>query len=92
MKDISSIVIEFLERTVKNKRMELYQVGSETVYAALDSNYNTMLKFDLAFSDRAFVCQVLVHTGGELLLDKSLNIAWTDAAAIRDFFRYVESL
>ncbi len=91
MKDIASVVVEFIERAMKKKGLELY-ISGENKYVAMDGDYNTRFKFDLSFSDNAFVCHSLIHGDQTLVLSHSVNISWTDGSAIRDFFQYIESL
>ena len=91
MKDVSSVVVEFIERAMKKKGLELYS-SSEGKYMAMDGDYNTRFKFDLSFSDNAFVCHTLIHGEEELMLSHSVNISWTDGKGIRGFFKYIDSL
>ena len=91
MKNISSVIVEYLEQTTLNKGLALYE-SDENKYMAMDESLNVRFKFDLEFSDRAFVCHTLVHTDGELQLSHSVNIAWTNGKAIRDFFQYLQEL
>ncbi|MBQ9527441.1 MAG: hypothetical protein IJR68_07500 [Fretibacterium sp.] len=91
MKNISSVVVEFIERAMKKKGLELYNSG-EGKYVAMDGDYNTRFKFDISFSDNAFVCHILVHGDQGLALSHSVNIPWTDGVAIRTFFQNIEAL
>ncbi|MBQ7263872.1 MAG: hypothetical protein IJR14_09170 [Synergistaceae bacterium] len=91
MKDISSVIIDFIERAVKKKGLELY-TASEGKYIAMDGDYDTRFKFDLSFSDNAFVCHTLIHGKQELMLSHSVNISWTDGKGIREFLKYIDSL
>ena len=91
MKNISSVIVEYLERTMLNKGLALYE-SDEGKYMAMDESFNVRFKFDIEFSDRAFVCHTLIHTDGELQLSHSVNIAWTNGKAIRDFFQYLQEL
>lgn len=91
MQDISSIVINFIEQAMEDKALSLYSIGDDK-YMAMDADYNTRFKFDLTFSDSAFVCHTLIHGDEELELSHSVNISWTNGAAIRDFFKYITDL
>ena len=91
MKDISSVVIDFIERAMKRKGLEVF-LSAENKYVAMDGDYNTRFKFDLSFSDNAFVCHTLIHGDEALILTHSVNISWTDGKAIRGFFQYIDSL
>lgn len=92
MKDISTVIVDLLEKIIQEKGLELFQVGGDTKYLAIDKDFNTMFKFELSFSERAFVCQTLIHNNGEMMIDDSVNIAWTDGASIRNFFKHIEAL
>lgn len=92
MKDISTIIVDMLGNMMQGKGLELFRVGDDTKYLAIDKDFNTMFKFELSFSERAFVCQTLVRRNNEMMIDDSVNIAWTEGESIRQFFRHIESL
>ena len=93
MKDVASIVIEFIEKTMKSKNLKLYIAEEgKGKFLAMDEDYNTCFKFDLSFSDSAFLCHTLINTEEGMTLNHSVNIPWTDGKSIREFFHYIQAL
>ena len=52
MKNISSVIVEYLERTMLNKGLALYE-SDEGKYMAMDESFNVRFKFDLEFTDES---------------------------------------
>lgn len=93
MKNISNVILEVIEKTMREKQLELYEAeDGRGKYLAMDRDYNTRYKFDLSFSDSAFLCHTLVSGKDGMRLSHSVNIPWTDGKAIREFFDYLKSL
>jgi hypothetical protein len=73
------------------KGLNLY-ITSDGKYLAMDGLFDTIFKFDLMFSDSDFSCQILAKSAEGLMLKHSVNIPWTNGAALRDFMEYVRQL
>lgn len=91
MKQISTVITDFIDTAMSIKNLGVYCSEHGKIFV-LDAEYDTLFKFDLVFSDNDFSCQILVRSGGELVLKHSFNIPWTNGPAIRDFMRQVEGL
>ncbi|NLL37187.1 MAG: hypothetical protein GX256_06660 [Fretibacterium sp.] len=91
MKPIAYLITNFIEKTVESKGLSLY-VTSDGKYLAMDEDFNTHYKFDLIVSGSDFSCQVLTPEGEALVTRLSVNIPWTNGAALRDFMEQVRAL
>ena len=92
MRPVSYVITSFIEKTMSVKGLNLY-ITADGKYLAMNGAYDTILKFDLIFSDNDFSCQILARGAeGGLMLRHSVNIPWTNGAAIRDFMDYVRSI
>ena len=91
MKPISNVITDFIDTAMSIKNLGVYCSEQGKIFV-LDEEYNTLFKFDLAFSDNDFSCQILVRQDGELVLRHSFNIPWTNGKAIRNFMKQVEGL
>lgn len=91
MKPISYVITNFIEQTVSEKGLNLY-ITADGKYLAMDSEFDTILKFDLIFSDSDFSCQILARGSEGLMLRRSFNIPWTSGGALREFMTYVKEL
>lgn len=91
MKPVSFLVTNFIEKAVELKGLSLY-ITADGKYLAMDENYNTVLKFDLMFTDNDFSCQVLVRGADGLTLKHSVDIPWTNGAALREFMEQIRAL
>ena len=91
MKPISTMITDFIDNTMSIKNLRVYCSEHGKIFV-LDEGYDTLFKFDLAFSDSNFSCQILARTEGRLTLKHSVNISWTDGKGIRNFMRQVEEL
>ncbi len=91
MKPISHLITSFIEKTVESKGLSLY-ITPDGKYLAMDKEHNTAIKFDFMYSDNDFSCQVLVSSDNGLHLKHSVNIPWTNGAAIRDFMEQIKEL
>ena len=91
MKPVAYIITNFIEKTVEQKNLSLY-VTADGKYLAMDKDYNTVLKFDLMFSDSDFSGQVLARGNDGLEIQYSVNIPWTNGSALRAFMEQVKAL
>ena len=71
--------------------LNLY-ITSDGKYLAMDSQYDTIYKFDLIFSDSDFSCQILAKGSEGLMVKHSVNIPWTNGVALREFMEYVRQM
>ena len=58
----------------------------------MDNMYDTVFKFDLMFSDNDFSCQILGRSEQGLVMKHSVNIPWSNGAALREFMNFVRNL
>ena len=91
MRPVSYVITNFIEKTMSVKGLNLY-VTTDGKYLAMDSNFDTVYKFDLIFSDNDFSCQILARGGNGLTLKHAVNIPWPNGSAIRDFMDFVRQI
>jgi len=86
------MITNFFDKAMNAKGLKLFAASNERFFA-MDSSFETVFKFDLFCSSSDFTCYVLAKdSDGELTQEHSVNIAWTDGPAIREFMEYVQGM
>jgi len=91
MRPVSYLVTNFIEKTMNSKGLSIF-ITTDGKYLAMDKSYDTIFKFDLAFSDNDFTCKILIKGDGGLVLKDTVNIPWTNGNALREFMEYLRQL